>query len=224
MITLENLLSSSVHLGHNIKQWNPKMAPFIYGERNNIHIIDIVQTAIYLEKAVNFVLRSASQNKKFLFVSTKVQFAPLIEQYATASNSFFITNRWLGGTLTNWFTIKECINKLKILEESEQLENSKVKLTKKEIFLLNKRKDRLNKFFRGLKGMDKLPDIVILIGQNNEIIAVKECLKMKITLISILDTNCDPRLTDFIIPANDDSISSISLILNELNLAISETN
>lgn len=101
------------------------------------------------------------------------------------------------------------------------MEHSKGKLTKKEIFLLNKRKSRLNKFFRGLKGMDKLPDIVILIGQNSEIIAVKECLKMKITLLSILDTNCDPRLTDFIIPANDDSISSVSIILNELNLAIS---
>nr|YP_009538725.1 ribosomal protein S2 [Lepocinclis ovum]AYQ93735.1 ribosomal protein S2 [Lepocinclis ovum] len=218
MINLEDMLNSSVHLGHPVKQWNPKMAAYIYGERNGIHLIDIVQTMICLAKTNEFLLKSAKENKTFLFVGTKKQFNSVINSCAESSGSFYITQRWLGGTLTNWLTIKGCINKLKLLEKADD-EN---KLTKKETLILKKRKNRLERFLAGIKNMNKLPDVVILVGQIKDLNAVKECLKLKIPLISILDTNCDPNLTDLIIPANDDSVSSISLILNDLCNSISE--
>nr|YP_009541106.1 ribosomal protein S2 [Lepocinclis steinii]AYQ93614.1 ribosomal protein S2 [Lepocinclis steinii] len=218
MTNLEDMLNASVHLGHPVKQWNPKMAPFIYGERNGIHLIDIVQTTICLAKANEFIIKSAKENKTFLFVGTKKQFNSTIKTCAINCGSFYITQRWLGGTLTNWTTIKGCINKLKSLDKS----NAENKFTKKELLILKKRKDRLERFLHGVKDMNKLPDIVILVGQIKDLNAVKECLKLGIPLISLLDTNCNPNLTDYIIPANDDSVASVSLILNELSKSINE--
>nr|YP_010700469.1 ribosomal protein S2 [Strombomonas costata]WCH63608.1 ribosomal protein S2 [Strombomonas costata] len=182
MLSLEQMLSSSVHLGHQVKQWNPKMSPYIYGERNGIHVIDLLQTLICLEKACKFLV---------LFVCTKKQFTDIVESCALETGSHFVTQRWLGGMLTNWSTIKICISNL-----------------------------QLEKYFSGIKNMSSIPDVVILIGQNREINAVKECLKLGVTLISILDTNCDPTLTDYLIPANDDSVSSVSIILKQLSSAI----
>lgn len=214
MISLEKLLTSSVHLGHKVQQWNPKMSPYIYGERNGVHIIDLLQTLICLER-VCFFLKNIKQNKKnVLFVSTKPQFASVIQTYALNSGSHYVNQRWLGGMLTNWSTIKKCISGLQFLIKQES-DGSWDRISKKEALLLKKRKVKLERYFSGLLNMNNLPDVVILIGQHRELNAVKECIKLKIPLVTILDTNCDPTLTDFLVPANDDSISSISLILEE---------
>nr|YP_009144907.1 ribosomal protein S2 [Euglenaria anabaena]AKJ83354.1 ribosomal protein S2 [Euglenaria anabaena] len=219
MISLEQMLSSSVHLGHQVQQWNPKMSPYIYGERNGIHIIDLLQTLVCLEKACCFLSTSSKNGKSILFVGTKSQFSSIIETCAISCNSHYVTQRWLGGMLTNWSTIKTCIDNLQFLTKQE-LDGSLSRLTKKESLILRKRKAKLEKYFAGIKNMKSLPDVVILVGQIREINAVKECLKLSIPLVSILDTNCDPTLTDYIIPGNDDSVSSVSLILNEFSKAI----
>lgn len=214
MVSLEKLLTSSVHLGHKVQQWNPKMSPYIYGERNGVHIIDLLQTLICLER-VCFFLKNTKKNKNnILFVSTKPQFASVIQSYALSSGSHYVNQRWLGGMLTNWSTIKKCISSLQVLIKQES-DGSWDRLSKKEALLLKKRKAKLERYFLGLLNMNNLPDVVILIGQHRELNAVKECIKLKIPLITILDTNCDPTLTDFLVPANDDSISSVSLILEE---------
>lgn len=215
MITLEHMLESSVHLGHSVKQYNPKMRPFIYGERNGIYIIDVLQTLICLNKVSLFLKNSKKSNKKILFVCTKKQFSSLIQQCSKKLNSFYITERWLGGMLTNWNTIKKGVDKLNLLLQDEQ-ESKFLNLSKKEILLFKKKREKLEKYLNGIKDMQTLPDIVIIVGQKKELNAIKECLKLNITLITILDTNCDPTLTDFLIPANDDSITSVQVILESL--------
>lgn len=215
MITLEHMLESSVHLGHSVKQYNPKMRPFIYGERNGIYIIDVLQTLICLNKVSLFLKNSKKSNKKILFVCTKKQFSSLIQHCSKKLNSFYITERWLGGMLTNWNTIKKGVDKLNLLLQDEQ-ESKFLNLSKKEILLFKKKREKLEKYLNGIKDMQTLPDIVIIVGQKKELNAIKECLKLNITLITILDTNCDPTLTDFLIPANDDSITSVQVILESL--------
>nr|AEW12930.2 ribosomal protein S2 [Colacium vesiculosum] len=220
MITLQQLLGSSVHLGHYAKEWNPKMRPYIYCERDGIHIIDLLQTIVCLEKACNFLSNASKKKKSFLFVGTKPQFSAIIQSCALSCNAHYVTERWLGGMLTNWFTMESCIKKLKILSEQE-LNGNLNRLTKKEIVNNQKRKLKLEKYLSGVKDLKALPDIVILVGQTKDINAVKECLKLGIPIVTILDTNCDPDLANFAIPANDDSVASIALILNELSKSIS---
>lgn len=219
MITLEQMLVSSVHLGHNVQQWNPKMSIYIYGERNGIHIIDLLQTLICLKKTCAFLNKSVKEGKTILFVCTKRQFSSVVENCANESNSFYVTQRWLGGMLTNWVTIKNCIENLKLLNKQEA-DGSLNYLTKKEALVIKKRKAKLEKYLVGIQNMTKVPDIVIVIGQNKEINAVRESIKLGLCLITILDTNCDPTLTDFLVPANDDSLSSISLILKSFTEAL----
>jgi len=219
MITLEQMLDSGVHFGHQVRRWNPKMAPFIYGERNGIHIIDILQTLVSLEEICSFLTEQAAQNKTILFVGTKRQAAPIIELTATECNAHYVNQRWLGGMLTNWSTMSLCIDKLKLIEKQEE-DGTLAQLPKKEQVLIQKRKVKLEKFFGGLKNMRTTPDIVVLVGQPKELNAVKECNKLGIRTITLLDTNCDPSLADLVIPANDDSIRSVELILNELKEAI----
>lgn len=154
-----------------------------------------------------------------MFVGTKRQFSSLVEKCAISSNSFYVTKRWLGGTLTNWSTIKGCIDNLKTLIKQE-LDGSLDLLTKKECLILKKRRVKLEKYFSGIKEMTKIPDVVIIVGQIREINAVKECLKLNIKMVTIIDTNCDPTITDFFVPANDDSVSSVGLILSELSKSI----
>nr|NP_041924.1 ribosomal protein S2 [Euglena gracilis]P30389.1 RecName: Full=Small ribosomal subunit protein uS2c; AltName: Full=30S ribosomal protein S2, chloroplastic [Euglena gracilis]AKL82378.1 ribosomal protein S2 [Euglena gracilis var. bacillaris]CAA50111.1 30S ribosomal protein S2 [Euglena gracilis]CAA77928.1 ribosomal protein S2 [Euglena gracilis] len=214
MITVEKMLNSSVHLGHKVKQWNPRMRIYIYGERKGLHIIDLLQTIVCLKKACNFLIRSVRKGKRALFVCTKRFFSILTQKIALKCNSFFVTKRWLGGILTNWITIKNCINKLKQL--SKQKEKHHNLLTKKERLVLKKKKLKLKKYFSGMRDMTERPEIVIIIGQNKEINAVRECKKLGIASITILDTNCDPTLTKYPIPSNDDSILSVSLILSVL--------
>ena len=219
MVSLEQLLDAGVHFGHQVRRWNPKMEPFIYGQRNGIHIIDIVQTLVYLEETKQFLTKQSSEGKTILFVGTKRQAAPIIKSAAEECDSFYVNQRWLGGMLTNWYTIRTCIDKLNAMDKQEE-EGKLAQLPKKEVALLMKKREKLEKFFGGIKSMKKPPDIVILIGQPREMNAVLECNKLGIRTITLLDTNCNPALADLFIPANDDSIRSVELILDEFTEAI----
>lgn len=218
-ITIDEMAQVGMHFGHQAKKWNPKMAPYIYTERNGIHIIDLIQTYYQLKKVTKFLTLSASQGKTFLFVGTKKQASRLIAKTALQTNSFFVNQRWLGGMLTNWKTIKTSISKLNTLEALEKNGNFE-NLPKKEAANAKKEKERLQKYLGGLKNMLALPDVVIIIGQPEEFNAVAECRKLGITNVTILDTDCNPNFADYFIPANDDSVSSIQLILNQFLEAI----
>ena len=213
-IDIKTMIQKGVHFGHAKQTWNPKMIPYIYTEQNNIHIIDLIQTYIHLKQASKFLATATAQGKTILFVGTKRQAAKLVIKIAKQCNSFFVTERWLGGLLTNWLTVRRSISKLNKLELREQ-NKSFLGLSKKEIIKFKKERDRLNKYLGGLKKMVSLPDIVIIIDQKKEINAVLECRKLGIRSITILDTNGDPTLADLFIPANDDSVTSLNFILNE---------
>jgi len=216
---LSKLLEAGVHFGHKAHRWNPKMFPYIYNEVNNIHILDLVQSATLLNKAVKYCSKMSKEGKKFLFVGTKRQAATLIAQEAKKCDSYYINHRWLGGTLTNWITVRKRIDKLKILEQQESDKTFEL-LTKKEAAIRKKELEKLRKHLNGIKKMSKLPDVVIIIDQKREINAIRECHKLNIPIISILDTNCDPDLIDIPIPGNDDAVRSIKLILQSLTNSI----
>ena len=213
-INIQTMIKKGLHFGHPSRAWNPKMTPYIYTEQNNIHIIDLIQTYSYLRKSLKFLADSTAQGKTLLFVGTKKQASKLVAETAQKCNSFFVNERWLGGLLTNWVTIRKSISKLNEMEIQEK-NNLFLKLPKKEVIKLKKEKDRLEKYLGGLKKMLVLPDIVIIIDQHREMNAVLECQKLGIRSITILDTNGDPSLADLFIPANDDSINALSFILNE---------
>lgn len=217
--TIDEMVQVGMHFGHQVRKWNPKMAPYIYSERNGIHIIDLIQTHYYLKKTSNFLTNSAAQGKKILFVGTKKQATRLIAKTALQSHSFFVNQRWLGGMLTNWKTIRTSITKLNDLENNEKIGKFK-NLPKKEAASFKKEKERLQKYLGGLKNMISIPDIVIIIGQIEEMNAVRECQKLSIRSITLLDTDCDPTLADLFIPANDDSVASLQVILNSFLEAI----
>ena len=214
-ITLAQLLDAGVHFGHKAYRWNPKMFPYIYTERSNIHILDLVQSAQLLKQANKYVQSEAEKNKIFLFVGTKRQASSLIAQEAKRCNSYYVNHRWLGGMLTNWITLKSRINRLKELEQQEADELFNL-LPKKEASLRRKELDKLRKHLDGVKTMEAIPDIAIVIDQKREMTAIKECRKLGIPVVSILDTNCDPDLVDIPIPGNDDAVRSIKLILKSL--------
>lgn len=218
-ISLSQLLEAGVHFGHKAHRWNPKMFPYIYSEVNNIHILDLIQSATLLKKAMRYLETAASQNKTVLFVGTKRQATTLIAQEAKRSNSYYVNHRWLGGMLTNWSTMKERIEKLKDLEKQES-EGTFDLLTKKEGALRRKELIKLSKYLDGIKSMTTVPDVVIIIDQRREMTAVAECRKLGIPIVSILDTNCDPDLVDIPIPGNDDAVRSIKLILTLLTDSI----
>lgn len=210
--TIKKMIYAGMHFGHQKKNWNPKMAPYIYTEKNGIHIIDLIQTYTHFQQVCSFLTEAAAQNKTFLFVGTKKQGAKLVAKAALRCDSFYVNQRWLGGMLTNWKTIKTSLNKLVELERQEKA-GEFLNFSKKEAANLIKEKDRLQKYLGGLKGMKKLPDIVIIVGQTEEIHAVYECKKLGIASVTILDTDCDPSLADLFIPANDDSIASLQFII-----------
>ena len=214
-VTLAQLLESGVHFGHKAYRWNPKMFPYIYTERNKIHILDLVQSAQLLKEANSYVCSAAGKNKIFLFVGTKRQASSLIAQEAQRCNSYYVNHRWLGGMLTNWLTLKSRILRLKNLEQ-EEADDVFTKLPKKEASLRKKELEKLRKHLNGIKNMERLPDVVIIVDQKREITAIRECRKLNIPIISILDTNCDPDLVDIPIPGNDDAVRSIKLILTSL--------
>jgi small subunit ribosomal protein S2 len=226
-ITLAQLLEAGVHFGHKAYRWNPKMFPYIYTERNNIHILDLVQSAQLLKEANGYVQSEAAKNKIFLFVGTKRQATSLIAQEAKRCDSYYVNHRWLGGMLTNWVTLKSRIERLKTLEQQE-VDQVFDLLPKKEASLRLKELEKLRKHLNGIKEMERLPDVAIIVDQKREITAVRECRKLGIPIISILDTNCDPDLVDIPIPGNDDAVRSIKLILQSLvdniNLGKSRSN
>lgn len=221
IVTLPQLLEAGVHFGHRASRWNPKMRPYIFTERNGIHIIDLVQTARYLNAAYEYVRDAAEKGWRFLFVGTKRQAAGIIAQEASRCGSYFVNQRWLGGMLTNWATIKTRIDRLKEIEDM-QSSGLMDRLPKQESARLKRELARLEKYLGGIKTMRRLPDAVIIVDQRREFNAVQECIKLNIPIISLLDTNCDPDLCDVFIPSNDDAIRAIKLIVGKLADAIYE--
>jgi small subunit ribosomal protein S2 len=218
-ISLSQLLEAGVHFGHKAHRWNPKMFPYIYSEVNNIHILDLIQSATLLKEAKSSLESAASEEKTFLFVGTKRQATTLIAQEANRCSSYYVNHRWLGGMLTNWTTVKDRIERLKDLEKQEA-DGTFDLLTKKEVALRRKELIKLRKHLEGIKTMKELPDVAIIIDQKREMTAISECRKLGIPIVSILDTNCDPDLVDIPIPGNDDAVRSIKLILNALTDSI----
>ena len=218
-ITLNQFINAGVHFGHKTSRWNPKMLPYIFTEKNNNHILDLVQSARSLKKATFYLKSAAKKNKKFLFIGTKRQASKIIAEEAERCNSPYVNYKWLGGMLTNWITLKKRINQLKLLEKNKD-KGLFFLLSKKEASLQYKELNGLRKKFNGLKNMINLPHVAIVIDQKREKTAVSECIKLGIPIVSILDTNCDPDLIDIPIFGNDDAVGSIKLILVALTDSI----
>jgi small subunit ribosomal protein S2 len=212
MITIDDMVQMGLHYGHQTQKWNPKMAPYIFAKRNGIHIIDLVQTYSYLKKVCYDMVDRSYRGETFLFVGTKKQVAALTAQAAFECQSFYVNHRWLGGMLTNWETLKKSLAKYEELETKERF-GAFNRLPKKEAALSKKKLDRLEKYLYGIREMKKLPDVVIIIGQPEEMNAVLECKKLGITTVTVVDTDCDPTLSDLFVPANDDSVTALRFIL-----------
>jgi small subunit ribosomal protein S2 len=219
-IELAQLLEAGVHFGHKAHRWNPKMFPYIYTERDGIHILDLIQTAELLKQACDFAQAASEEGKTFLFVGTKRQAASVVAREAQRCGAYYVNHRWLGGMLTNWVTLKTRIQRFKELE-AQQSKGIFETLPKKEAATLTKDLERLRKYFSGVKNMDRLPDIILIVDQKCEITAIKEAISLNIPIISILDTNCDPDLATIPIPGNDDAIRSIKYIVQNLADSIS---
>ncbi|MEM9751487.1 MAG: 30S ribosomal protein S2 [Pseudomonadota bacterium] len=207
--TMRQLLEAGVHFGHQTHRWNPKMKRFIFGARNNIHIVDLSQTVPLLHQALVQVRDVVAGGGRILFVGTKRQAAEPVAEHARRCAQYFMNARWLGGTLTNWETISNSIKRLKSLEES--LSAEALGLTKKEQLQLTRERDKLEASLGGIRDMGGLPDLMFVIDTNREGIAIKEAKKLGIPVVAVVDTNCDPDLVDFPIPGNDDAARAISL-------------
>ena len=214
-LSIRQLIEAGVHFGHQTKRWNPKMRQFIYGSRNGIHIIDLDQTAKLFRRAYEFVVEIVSRGGHVLFVGTKRQAQDLVIDGAQRAQMYHVTNRWLGGTLTNFRTIKQGLDRLRLLERMKD-DGTHDQLPKKEVSRLEKERERLEKYLGGLKSMGSLPHAVFVIDPHQEMIAVSEARKLGIPVIAITDTNCDPDLVDYIIPGNDDAIRAIKLITDRI--------
>ena len=221
VVTLKQLLESGAHFGHQTRRWNPKMKPFIYASKNGSHIIDLSITKEEIEKAYNKMKEIALNNGKVLFVGTKKQAQTSVLEEALRSGSFFINQRWLGGTLTNFKTIQKSIRRLLEIEKMDEDGSINV-YPKKEIVLLRKEATRLENFLGGIKEMKKLPDAVFVVDPTEDYNAIAEAKKLGIPVFGIVDTNCDPEIVDYMIPANDDAIKSIKLIVGLMADAIVE--
>jgi small subunit ribosomal protein S2 len=221
VVSMKQLLEAGVHFGHQTRRWNPKMAKYIFTERNGIYIIDLQKTVKMMEEAYNFVRELAAQGGNLLFVGTKKQAQDAVREEAERCGMFYVNHRWLGGTLTNFQTIRKRIERLHQLEEMEQDGTFDV-LPKKEVVLLRKEKARLEKFLGGIKQMKKLPDAVFIIDPRKERIAVAEARKLNIPIVAIVDTNCDPDEVDYVIPGNDDAIRAVRLFTSKMADAVLE--
>ena len=219
-VGLEQLLEAGVHFGHQTRRWNPKMKPFIFTERNGIHIIDLRKTLDRLKLAQQAIREVVLRGDRVLFVCTKKQLRSVIETEAEKSGAFFVTERWLGGMLTNFQTIRKQIRRLKELERGQQ-ENAFEFYTKKERLMLDRERVKLDKYLGGVKDMGRLPGAIFVIDAKREIIAVREAAKLGIPIIAITDTNADPDLVNFPVPGNDDAIRSVSLITSAIAESIS---
>ncbi len=216
--TMRQLLEAGVHFGHTTRRWNPRMAPYLFGERNGIHIIDLEQTVPMLHRALEQVREVAQNRGRVLFVGTKRQATDIVKEAATRCAQNFVNHRWLGGMLTNWKTISNSIRRLKQLEELLKEEN--VGLTKKELLGLQRERDKLDRALGGIKEMAGLPDIIVVIDTNKESIAIQEARKLSIPTIAILDSNSDPEGITTPVPGNDDAMRAIALYCNLLADAV----
>ena len=220
-VSMKSLLEAGVHFGHQRKYWNPKMDQYIYSHRNGIHIVDLQKTVKCLESAREFVKEIASTGKKILMVGTKKQAQEAVEQEANRSDSFFITTRWLGGTLTNFITIQQRIDHLVELETRREKGELEV-LPKKEALKIQEKIDKLNRFFGGIKNMTELPGAIFIVDIGKENIAITEARKVGVPIVALVDTNCDPSLTDWPIPGNDDAMRSVKLVVTTIAEAVIE--
>ncbi len=221
MVTMKDLLECGVHFGHQTRRWNPKMKKYIFGVRKNIHIIDLQKTLRYFRYTYNIVRDAAAEGKTIMFVGTKKQATETIRDFAQKANMPYVNYRWLGGMLTNYSTIKKSVRKLEIIEEM-QANGQLDMLTKKEALVLTRRKNKLDKYFGGVRELKKLPDMLFVVDAVKEKIAVQEAIRLGIPVIAPLDTNCDPDLINYPIPGNDDAIRSIQLFCREMAEAINE--
>ena len=214
-ITMRQLLEAGVHFGHQTKRWNPKMKPFIFGARNGIHIIDLQHTVRLFNKAYKFLMDTVASGQPVLFVGTKKQAQEVIQEEARRSGMFFVTNRWLGGTLTNFKTVKGSIERLRMIEKMAE-DGTFERMTKKEVLTLERERVKLEKTLGGIKNMGGVPGAVFIIDPKKEHIAVEEARKLEIPIVAITDTNCDPDLIDYVIPGNDDAIRAIKLFTSKV--------
>jgi len=218
-IALKDLLEAGVHFGHQTKRWNPKMKQFIFGERNGIYIIDLAKTAKLFRSAEEFVHNLAADGRTILFVGTKRQAQDAIAEEAQRSGMFFVNQRWLGGLLTNFSTIQRSLARLRDLEAMET-DGRYETITKKEIAQVEKEKRKLQKNLEGIRNMTRLPDAIFVVDTRKEKIAVDEARKLKIPVIGIVDTNCDPDEVDYVVPGNDDALRSIRLFASKIAEAV----
>jgi small subunit ribosomal protein S2 len=221
IISMKQLLEAGVNFGHQTRRWNPKMARYIFTERNGIYIIDLQKTVRKVEEAYQFVRELAAEGKTILFVGTKKQAQEAVAEEAQRCGMFYVNQRWLGGTLTNFPTIQKRIARLVELEKMEEDGTFSV-LPKKEVILLKKEKERLEKFLGGIKKMKRIPDAMFIIDPRKERIAVAEARKLGIPIVAIVDTNCDPDEIDYVIPGNDDAIRAVKLLTNKMAEAVLE--
>ncbi|NMC33223.1 MAG: 30S ribosomal protein S2 [Veillonellaceae bacterium] len=221
VISMKQLLEAGVHFGHQTRRWNPKMAPYIFTERNGIYIIDLQKTVRKVEDAYNFVRSLSQDGKTMLFVGTKKQAQEAVRDEALRCNMFYVNERWLGGMLTNFQTIQRRVARLRYLEDMDANDGF-AGLHKKEVLQLRHEMERLQKFLGGIKNMNKLPGALFVIDPRKEEIAVQEARKLGIPVVGIVDTNCDPDLIDYVIPANDDAIRAVKLLTGRMADAILE--
>lgn len=221
VLTMKQLLEAGVHFGHQTRRWDPRMKPYIFTARNGIYIIDLQKTLQMFEIAYNFVRDQVAEGAKVLFVGTKKQAKETIETEATRCGMFYVSHRWLGGTLTNFSTIRRSVEKLKELETMRDggfFQN----LTKKEAIKLNRKIEKLERNLKGIKDMEELPDILWVVDPRKEYIAVREARKMGIPIVAIVDTNCNPEDIDYVIPGNDDAIRAVKLLTSKIADAVIE--
>ena len=211
IVQVKDLIEAGVHFGHRASRWNPKMRPYIYGKRNLIHIIDLDQTVRYVRRALGFVTQAVARGGQVLFVGTKRQAQEVVVEEATRSGQFHVVGRWLGGTLTNFRTMKVGIDRLRALEQMEE-DGTMASMIKKEALNMRRERDRLQKFVGGIKEMNTLPAALFVIDPNHEHIAVSEANKLNVPVVALTDTNCDPDKINYLIPGNDDAIRSIKLV------------
>lgn len=221
VVSMKQLLEAGVHFGHQTRRWNPKMAPYIYMERNGIYIIDLQQTVKKFEEAYDAVKKVALEGKKVLFVGTKKQAQETIKEEAERCEMFYVNQRWLGGTLTNFHTIRKRIMRLKELNKMEE-DGMFEALPKKEVSKLRAEQEKLERFLGGIQNMNELPGAMFVVDPRKEKIAVAEARKLKIPVIAIVDTNCDPDEVDYVIPGNDDAIRAVKLISSKMADAVLE--
>lgn len=218
---MKDLLEAGVHFGHQTRKWDPRMKPYIFQERNGIHIVDLVKTLNYIKISYEAIKNVARNGGNILFVGTKKQASQSIKEAAEKCEMYYVSNRWLGGTLTNFATIKKSVARLKKIERME-VDDTFKSLPKKEVILLLKEKEKLNKHFSGIKNMEGLPDMIFVIDPDQEAIAVTEAHKLGIPVVGVVDTNCNPDLIDYIIPGNDDAIRAINLFTDMVASAVIE--